>query len=112
LPEGPGVYVFRDSRGRPLYIGKSRNVKTRVRQYFVASEPRTRMAEMVGIAESVDAIACAHPLEAEVRELRLIAEHKPRYNRRSRFPEKSLWLKLTVEAYPRLSVVRKVVDDG
>ena len=112
LPEGPGVYVFRDSRGRPLYIGRSRNVRSRVRQYFVASEPRARMAEMVGIAESVDAIACAHPLEAEVRELRLIAEHKPRYNRRSRFPERALWLKLTNEPYPRLAVVRKVADDG
>ncbi|MBV9291056.1 MAG: DEDD exonuclease domain-containing protein, partial [Frankiales bacterium] len=112
LPEGPGVYTFRDSRGRPLYIGRSRNVRSRVRQYFVASEPRARMAEMVGIAERVDAIACAHPLEAEVRELRLIAEHKPRYNRRSRFPEKALWLKLTAEPYPRLSVVRRVADDG
>ena len=112
LPEGPGVYIFRDSRGRPLYIGRSRNVRSRVRQYFVASEPRARMAEMVGIAERVDAIACAHPLEAEVRELRLIAEHKPRYNRRSRFPEKALWLKLTIEPYPRLAVVRKVADDG
>jgi DNA polymerase III subunit epsilon len=112
LPEGPGVYTFRDSRGRPLYIGRSRNVRSRVRQYFVASEPRARMAEMVGIAERVDAIACAHPLEAEVRELRLIAEHKPRYNRRSRFPEKALWLKLTDEAYPRLAIVRKIADDG
>ena len=111
LPDGPGVYTFRDSRGRPLYIGRSRNLRQRVRQYFVASEPRARMAEMVGIAESVDAIACAHPLEAEVRELRLIAEHKPRYNRRSRFPEKALWLKLTDEPYPRLAVVRKVLDD-
>ncbi|MDQ1696585.1 MAG: polymerase subunit epsilon, partial [Frankiaceae bacterium] len=112
LPEGPGVYTFRDSRGRPLYIGRSRNVRTRVRQYFVASEPRARMTEMVGIAERVDAIACAHPLEAEVRELRLIAEHKPRYNRRSRFPEKAVWLKLTNEPYPRLAVVRKIADDG
>ncbi|HEX4654951.1 MAG TPA: DEDD exonuclease domain-containing protein [Mycobacteriales bacterium] len=111
LPEGPGVYTFRDARGRPLYIGRSRNVRSRVRQYFVASEPRARMAEMVGIAETVDAIACAHPLEAEVRELRLIAEHKPRYNRRSRFPEKALWLKLTDEPFPRLAVVRKVLDD-
>src|SRR4051794_10280292 len=112
LPEGPGVYTFRDVQGRPLYIGRSRNVRTRVRQYFVASEPRARMAEMVGIAERVDAIACAHPLEAEVRELRLIAEHKPRYNRRSRFPEKALWLKLTNEPYPRISVVRRIADDG
>src|SRR3954447_23936118 len=112
LPTGPGVYIFRDPRGRPLYIGRSRTLRSRVRQYFVASEPRTRMAEMVAIAERVDAIACAHPLEAEVRELRLIAEHKPRYNRRSRFPEKALWLKLTREPYPRLAVVRRLVDDG
>jgi DNA polymerase-3 subunit epsilon len=70
------------------------------------------MAEMVGIAEAVEAIACAHPLEAEVRELRLIAEHKPRYNRRSRFPERGSWLKLTVEPFPRLALVRRVADDG
>ena len=96
----------------PLYIGRSRHVRARVRQYFVASEPRTRMAEMVGIAERVDAIACAHPLEAEVRELRLIAEHKPRYNRRSRFPERASWVKLTAEPFPRLALVRRVVADG
>jgi DNA polymerase-3 subunit epsilon len=70
------------------------------------------MAEMVAIAESVDAVACAHPLEAEVRELRLIAEHKPRYNRRSRFPERSWWLKLTNEPFPRLAQVRRVAEDG
>jgi DNA polymerase III subunit epsilon len=112
LPDGPGVYIFRDSRGQPLYIGRSRHVRARVRQYFVGSEPRTRMAEMVGIAERVDAIACAHPLEAEVRELRLIAEHKPRYNRRSRFPERASWVKLTNEPYPRLALVRRVSADG
>jgi DNA polymerase-3 subunit epsilon len=112
LPDGPGVYIFRDAHDRPLYIGRSRHLRARVRQYFVASEPRTRMAEMVGIAERVDAIACAHPLEAEVRELRLIAEHKPRYNRRSRFPERASWLKLTIEPFPRLAVVRRVAPDG
>jgi DNA polymerase-3 subunit epsilon len=112
LPDGPGVYIFRDLRGQPLYIGRSRHVRARVRQYFVASEPRTRMAEMVGIAERVDAIACAHPLEAEVRELRLIAEHKPRYNRRSRFPERASWVKLTDEPFPRLALVRRVSADG
>jgi DNA polymerase III subunit epsilon len=112
LPEGPGVYLFRDGQGRALYIGTSRNVRTRVRSYFTASELRTRMAEMVGIAERIDAVPCAHSLEAEVRELRLIAEHKPRYNRRSRWPERSVWLKLTVEPFPRLSQVRVVRDDG
>ncbi|MCB1299725.1 MAG: UvrB/UvrC motif-containing protein, partial [Tetrasphaera sp.] len=49
--------------------------------------------------------------EAQVRELRLIAEHKPRYNRRSRHPEKSAWVKLTVEPFPRLSIVTAVRGD-
>jgi DNA polymerase III subunit epsilon len=46
-----------------------------------------------------------------VRELRLIAEHQPRYNRRSRFPDRAPWVKLTVEPFPRLSVVREVRPD-
>jgi len=112
LPHGPGVYLFRDTRGRVLYVGKSKDLRSRVRNYFVASEPRTRMAEMVAVAERVDHILCATALEAEVRELRLIAEHKPRYNRRSRFPERSVYIKLTIERFPRLSLVRKLAADG
>ena len=112
LPAGPGVYIFRDAQGVPLYVGTSRNLRSRVRQYFLASETRSRMGEMVGLAERVDPIECAHALEAQVRELRLIAAHKPRYNRRSKYPERSVWLKLTVEAFPRLSIVREVRPDG
>ncbi len=67
---------------------------------------------MVGIATTVQGIVCATPLEAEVRELRLIAEHKPRYNRRSRLPERAVFVKLTKERYPRLSIVRAVTADG
>ena len=67
---------------------------------------------MLAAAVRVEAIECAHALEAEVRELRLIAAHKPPYNRRSKFPERHHWLKLTVEPYPRLSVVRQLTGDG
>jgi DNA polymerase-3 subunit epsilon len=112
MPARPGVYVFRDARGEPLYVGTSRNLRARVRQYFVASETRSRIGEMIGLAERVDPIECAHALKAQVRELRLIAAYKPRYNRRSKFPERAMWLKLTVEAFPRLSIVRDVHDDG
>lgn len=111
LPHAPGVYVFRDGRDRPLYVGTSGDIGTRVRGYFTASETRARMSEMIAAAERVEAIECAHPLEAEVRELRLIAAHKPPYNRRSKFPERVCWVKLTVEPYPRLSVVREVRGD-
>ena len=67
---------------------------------------------MVNLAASVTGIECATPARGRVRELRLIAAHKPRYNRRSRHPEKVHWLKLTVEPWPRLSLVRKVAEDG
>ncbi len=112
LPHAPGVYLFKDAQDRPLYIGTSHDLARRVRSYFAASEQRSRMTEMVGLADHVDSIVCAHELEAHVRELRLIAEHKPRYNRRSRFPERVIWLKLTEEAFPRLSMVRRHRLDG
>jgi len=112
LPSEPGVYLFKDGQGRVLYVGTSVNIRSRVRSYFTASEQRTRMAEMVGLAESVTPVVCATTLEAEVRELRLIAQHKPHYNRRSKTPERATWVKLTVEAFPRLSIVREVRADG
>ncbi len=120
LPEVPGVYRFYadlpDASGalkrQVLYVGKSVNVRSRVRSYFTAAEKRPRMEEMVRIASGVEATVCRTPLEAEVLELRLIDAHKPRYNRRSKFPERTVWLKLTREPFPRLSVVKQVSDDG
>jgi len=111
LPSSPGVYLFRDARDEVLYVGTSRNLRARARTYFTKSETRSRMGEMVQIAQRIEGIVCATALEAHVRELRLIARHKPPYNRRSRFPEKVSWLKLTREPWPRLSVVRVVLDD-
>jgi DNA polymerase-3 subunit epsilon len=60
----------------------------------------------------VDHRVCPTELEAEITELRLIHEMAPRYNRRSRPPKSTHWLKLTVERYPRLSIVRTYRDDG
>ena len=112
LPHVPGVYIFRAQDGRPLYVGTSNDIGKRVRSYFTASEKRARISEMLAAAVRVEAVECAHPLEAEVRELRLIAAHSPPYNRRSKHPDRVVWLKLTQEAYPRLSVVRALADDG
>lgn len=111
LPRGPGVYIFRAADDRPLYVGTSRDVAARVRSYFTASEKRGRVLEMLAAAERVEAIECAHSLEAEVRELRLIAAHAPPYNRQAKYPERVVWLKLTREPYPRLSVVRTLGPD-
>jgi DNA polymerase-3 subunit epsilon len=112
VPRGAGVYIFRDARQRVLYVGKSVDMRSRVRQYFTAAEGRRRMAEMVAAAEEVVTMPSTTLLEAEVRELRLIAEYKPPYNRRSRFPEKVSFLTLTEGPFPRLSIVRTVKDDG
>lgn len=111
LPSAPGVYVFKDERGEPLYVGTSIDIRARARSYFTASEQRRRMGEMVRLATEITPIVCATTLEAQVRELRLIAAHKPRYNRRSRHPERAWWLKLTDETFPRLSIVRSVGPD-
>jgi DNA polymerase-3 subunit epsilon len=107
LPSTAGVYIFRDGRGRALYAGTSGDLRARVRTYFTASEPRRRMTEMVGLAERVDVVPCVTRLEAAVRELRLIGSEQPRYNRRSRFPDRAIWLTLTHEPFPRLSLVRR-----
>jgi DNA polymerase-3 subunit epsilon len=107
LPAEPGVYLFHDEQGRVLYVGTSVNIRNRVRTYFTASEQRARMREMVARAAGVTPVPCCTPLEAGVRELRLIAQHAPPYNRRSRHPERSPWIKLTREPFPRLSVVRE-----
>ncbi len=103
-PASPGVYIFRDKLGDPLYVGTSKNLRSRVRTYFTANETRKRIREMITITESIDYIVTPTALEAQVRELRLIQGANPRYNRRSRFPEKSSWIKLTDENFPRLII--------
>jgi DNA polymerase-3 subunit epsilon len=106
LPSTPGVYLFRGPGEEVLYVGTAKDLRRRVRQYFTASETRRRLREMVALAVRVDHVECAHALEAQVRELRLISAHKPAYNRRSKNPKQAWWLTLTDEAFPRLSLVR------
>lgn len=106
LPNGPGVYIFRDEQREPLYIGTTRNLKNRVRSYFTAAETRKRIHDMIALAHFLDYIETPTIIEAEVRELRLIAEKQPRFNRRSKFQEKAVWVKITEENFPRLVSVR------
>ena len=98
LPDGPGVYLFRDAHDQVLYVGTSRSIRRRVRTYFTAAESRRTMREMVTLATTVDAVPCPTALEARIRELRLIDQHRPPYNRRSRHPEATYWLARKVRA--------------
>ena len=90
----PGVYQFLDAAGAVLYVGTSRNVRSRVRTYFTAGETRRAVLDMLPRAESVHVIECATATEAAVRELRLIAREKPPSNRRGLRPEVAHWLRL------------------
>ncbi|MFZ0494019.1 MAG: DEDD exonuclease domain-containing protein [Acidimicrobiia bacterium] len=111
LPRRPGVYLFRDRSGGVFYVGKAKNLRTRVRSYFYGDDRRT-VATMLQELDRIDHRECATELEAEVTELRLIHSHRPRHNRRSKPPKSSHWVKLTHEAFPRLSLVRSQRDDG
>ena len=107
LPEKPGVYIFYDGNNRPLYVGTSTNIRKRVMSYFTAAETRSRMTSMVELAQRVDAHVCSTQLEASIRELRMINELRPTYNFRSRNPEKTTWVTMTNERFPRLSLSRQ-----
>jgi DNA polymerase-3 subunit epsilon len=112
LPRTPGVYLFRDRGGRVLYVGKATNVRTRVRSYF-SSEDRRKVPQLLREVEAIDVVPCAHPLEAAVREIRLIHEHEPRFNRQAKAWKSYAYLKLTADdRFPRLAVVRDQRDDG
>jgi DNA polymerase-3 subunit epsilon len=107
LPRGPGVYLFRGREGAVLYVGKSKDLRTRVKSYFYGDE-RKKVDDLLAETSSVDGIACASELESLVLEARLIREHEPRYNRRGRTWRRYAYLKLDPsEAFPRLRVVRE-----
>lgn len=111
LPRRPGVYIFKDRNGTPIYIGKASNLRARVRQYFYG-DTRRSIANLMKELDAVEHQVCETLLEAEVTEVRLIHAHRPRHNRRSRPPKTSHFIKVTSERYPRLSVVRTLKEDG
>jgi DNA polymerase III subunit epsilon len=105
LPRSPGVYVFRDPQGRALYVGKATNLRSRVRSYF-SSDDRRKIGPMLREAATIDHLPCTSPLEAAVLEVRAIHRLQPRYNRQLKRWKSYVYLKLTDEAFPRLSIVR------
>jgi DNA polymerase-3 subunit epsilon len=111
LPRDPGVYVFRDRGGRVLYVGKAANLRTRVRSYF-SGDDRRKVPQLLREAVAIDHRVCRGPLEAAVRELRLIQALRPRFNRQAKAWSKYSYVKLTAERFPRVMVTRSARDDG
>jgi DNA polymerase-3 subunit epsilon len=105
LPRSPGTYEFRDVGGRPLYVGKAVDLRRRVRQYF-STDDRRKIPQLLREAASLHHEVCAHDLDAGVREIRRIHAAEPRFNRQGKRWRAYRWIRLTDEAWPRLSVVR------
>ncbi|MBI2796359.1 MAG: excinuclease ABC subunit UvrC [Gemmatimonadetes bacterium] len=114
LPESPGVYLWKDTGGTVLYVGKAKRLRSRVRSY-VASEsqllPKTR--SLMALAADVETIVVPTEAQALILEANLIKEHRPRYNILLRDDKSYPYIKVTVEEpFPRVWVTRRVLDDG
>lgn len=114
LPALPGVYVFKDAEGRPVYVGKAKSLRHRVRSYFqsarTADEKRDRMLEA---AADLETILVDNEREAMALENTLIKRFKPRYNVLLRDDKSYPYLKLTLgERFPRVYVTRRLKQDG
>jgi excinuclease ABC subunit C len=114
VPDGPGVYLFRDQRSQVIYVGKALRLRDRLRQYFNPGYAQTaRVAELVRKATDFDFVTTANEVEALVLECNLIKNYRPRFNIRLKDDKNYLYLKLPVnEEFPRVHYSRRVQNDG
>jgi excinuclease ABC subunit C len=113
LPALPGVYLFKDARGEVLYVGKALSLAARVRSYLVHDPARPQMDEMMARAADLDTILSGTEVEALLLESTLIRQHRPYYNVLLKDDKSFPFVRLSVqEEWPRLSVTRRVLDDG
>jgi excinuclease ABC subunit C len=114
LPLRPGVYLLKDEHGGVLYVGKARVLRDRVRSYFQAGRPiEPQKQKMLSEIADLDLILTDTEIEALALENSLIKQHHPPYNVLLRDDKNHPYLRLSLaETYPRLSVVRRVSEDG
>jgi DNA polymerase-3 subunit epsilon len=114
LPEKPGVYFFHDARGEVLYIGKAKNLRTRVRSYFLSTQQESQKVR--GLLKCTTRISFEEQpseLHALLREARLIEQHQPKFNSALRRKRAFPFLRLTVtDEFPRLELAVRIRDDG
>src|SRR5437867_4334785 len=115
LPDGPGVYLYRDRRGAIIYVGKARSLKGRVRSYFQDSSagqaPKTDA--LLEDIHDLECIVTATEVEALILENNLVKKERPRYNIRLRDDKNFPYLKMTTnERFPRVVLVRRARLDG
>ena len=92
IPHAPGVYLFRGEADSPLYIGTATDLRRRVLQYFTGTDKRRRLQGLLPLTKRIEVVECANGFEAEVREAKLIARHRPPMNARSKEPQRGWWI--------------------
>ena len=114
LPEGPGVYLFKDGQGRILYIGKTVNLRNRVRSYFHGEDAyRPWLREMITKIADIEVLTTRNEKEALILECNLIKLHRPPFNIRFKDDKAYPFLKVTLnEPFPALIVTRQPKEDG
>jgi excinuclease ABC subunit C len=112
LPKGPGIYLFRDEVGKVIYVGKAVNLKNRVSSYFNKTEKDPKTTELVRHIAKLDTIGTGSEFEALILESDLVKRYKPKYNIRLRDDKGYVYLKITKENYPRISIVRQITESG
>ncbi len=114
VPDGPGVYLFRDHRAQVIYVGKALRLRARLRSYFTPGYGETaRVAELVRKVYDFEFVTTANEVEALVLECNLIKNYRPRFNIRLKDDKNYLYLKLPItEEYPRVHYSRRVQKDG
>ncbi len=114
LPTSPGVYLYKNAEGEVIYVGKAKNLRSRVRSYFFESRPEdAKTGSLVREATDVDYIIVDNNKEALALENNLIKQKKPRFNILLRDDKTYPYIKLTLgERYPRVYVTRRLRKDG
>jgi excinuclease ABC subunit C len=114
VPRKPGVYLMKGSDGEVLYVGKAKDLRSRVRSYFGAGRPpRPYTDTLVGHIADVDYLVTDSEVEALLLESNLIKEHSPRYNIELRDDKSYPYIKVTLdEPYPRVFITRRLRNDG
>jgi excinuclease ABC subunit C len=114
LPNEPGVYIYKNSQGKIVYVGKARSLRQRVRSYFQESRPLDPKTEhLVSEISDLEYIVTDNEVEALILESTLVKNHQPRYNIHLKDDKSFPYLKLTVnESYPRIYITRRIRKDG
>lgn len=112
LPTNPGIYQFKDKNGKVIYIGKAKNLRNRVRQYFTSKPVGPRLERMISLIRDVELINTDSEVESLILEMNLIKELKPRYNVNLKDDKSFPYIVITNEPYPRVFPTRKRRNDG